>query len=243
MVSIIIPAYNQLPYTRQAVDSIRRHTPHPYELILVDNASTDGTLAYFRQVEGAVVVANPTNQGHAGGTNRGIERSHGEVLVLLNNDVVVTPRWLDNLLRCLYSAEDVGMVGPVTNYSFAPRQKVPAVYHNMDEMQAWALYHNATADQWEEVDFLLGFCLVLKRAVLERVGLLDEARFGLGFFDDNDYSLRVRRAGFRLLVARNAFIHHYGSITLKHSALGTDEAFRDAARKYTEKWNGGPAGI
>ncbi|MCY0885065.1 MAG: glycosyltransferase family 2 protein [Firmicutes bacterium] len=236
MVSIIIPAYNQLAYTRQAIASIRAHTPPPYELVLVDNASTDGTLAYFRSLPGAVVVANPVNQGHAGGTNRGIERSRGEVLVLLNNDVLVTAGWLDNLLRALGSAPDVGMVGPVTNYSFAPRQQVEVPYRDLSAMPAWAARYNAGPDCWEETDFLLGFCLVVKRRVVEEVGLLDEARFALGFFDDNDYSWRVRRAGYRLLIARNTFLHHFGSVTLKQqNPAETTRAFTEAARRFRAK--------
>jgi len=235
LVSIVIPAFNELARTQRAIASIRAYTAEPYELVLVDNGSTDGTGDYFRRIPDAVVVSNAENLGHAGGTNRGTEHSHGDVLVWLNNDVVVTEGWLGNLLRCLTSGEDVGMVGPVTNYSYAPRQKVEVSYRTLEEMQVWARAFNRGPDRWEDVDFLVGFCLVVKRAVVDQVGLLDDS-FPLGFFDDNDYADRVRRSGYRLRVAGNTFVYHEGSVTFRHSRFDTAQAFRDAERRYREKW-------
>ena len=109
LASIIVPCWNQLEFTRHCINSLVRYTRPPWELILVDNGSTDGTRDYCAGVQDAssvpvTVIANATNLGFPAAINQGLELAHGEYLVLLNNDVVVTDAWLDQLVA-LASAE------------------------------------------------------------------------------------------------------------------------------------------
>ncbi len=109
-VSLVIPLYNQLDYTKQCLESIARCTDQPYELIIVDNASTDGTQEFLRDVS-AVVIANQHNLGCAKAWNQGVRASHGDVVGILNNDIVVTKGWIEGLVKFM-EQEGHGIVSP-----------------------------------------------------------------------------------------------------------------------------------
>lgn len=114
--SIVILTHNKLDYTKLCIESIRTYTkPDQYELIVVDNASTDGTVAWLRGQPDIKVVWNQHNEGFPRGCNQGIEISTGDNILLLNNDTVVTANWLEQLTTALYSSDEIGAVGPATN--------------------------------------------------------------------------------------------------------------------------------
>src|SRR5581483_6415991 len=117
---IIVLTYNQLEYTRLCVDSLLRHTPQPFELIFVDNASSDGTVDFLRTIPNSKLVSNHENLGFAGGNNQGLAIAEGDFVVLLNNDAIVTPGWLDALLRPLERDPRLGFAGPRSNYVAGP---------------------------------------------------------------------------------------------------------------------------
>lgn len=165
LVSIIIVAHNQIALTQRCVESIIRHTTIPYELILVDNGSTDSSLEYFLNLE-AVVLHNAQNVSYAKALNMGIHAAKGDVLVFLNNDLVITPNWLSNMICCLESNPQIGMVGPVSNYSHttalpgSPSAAGPL-------MEQFAMAHNVSEpSKWFEIEtFIPGFCLVIPSKV------------------------------------------------------------------------------
>jgi GT2 family glycosyltransferase len=214
LVSIIIPVFNLLEYTKMAIESIRRHTRDPYELIVVDNASTDETPAYLSSLSDVKVVRNNINLGHAGGTNAGIRVSHGEYLVSINNDAVATTNWLSNLVTCAESDERVGLVAPVTNYIGNPHQLVPVTFDNLDEMQTFAAsFNKSDPSKWQEGS-PFGFCFLVKRGAVDEVGVLAEDN-DLGLGDDIDYNTRLRSAGYRCMIAGDTFVFHFGSRTFR----------------------------
>src|ERR1700719_1770202 len=103
LASIIVPCWNQLDFTKQCIRALREHTRPPWELIIVDNGSTDDTAVYLTGVQDAAgvpvtVVSNATNRGFPAAINQGSQLARGEYLVMLNNDVVVTDAWLDQLV-------------------------------------------------------------------------------------------------------------------------------------------------
>src|SRR5262249_47664396 len=118
--------------TRLCLESVLAHTHRPYELVLIDNGSTDGTGEYLESMKArpgpdrVVVVRNETNVGYPAGVNQGLAAARGEYVVLLNNDVVVTPGWLDRLVRCsIHDWPHVGLAGAVTNYAPPPQLVEP----------------------------------------------------------------------------------------------------------------------
>lgn len=242
MTSIVILTYNQLEYTIQCIDSIRKYTEEgTYELIVIDNKSTDGTPEWLSQQDDVVCVLNDRNEGFPKGCNQGIALAKGENVLLLNNDVIVTPRWLELLLDCLYSDERIGAVGPVTN-NMSNMQQIEVPYTTIDEMFVFADQYNrgtqSANESHEAYEYrlrLMGYCLLIKKDIIDQIGLLDE-RFTPGNFEDDDFCFRMIEAGYYLVLCKNVFIHHYGSVSFgaqneKYMAL-----LNTNKQKFVEKW-------
>ncbi|MEJ2710751.1 MAG: glycosyltransferase [Anaerolineales bacterium] len=239
-VSIIVVTYNNLDYNRLCLESIFEQSVYPnYEVIVVDNASTDGTRAYLQtlaeQHANLKVIFNPNNAGFASANNRGASAAQGERLVFLNNDTVVTRGWLAALSHHLRDSQ-VGMVGPVTNFS-GNESRIEVDYRGIDDMQAFAWqYVNDHHGQTFEIGMLPWLCVMLRRAVFEEVGPLDE-RFGIGMFEDDDYALRLKAKGYRILCAEDVFIHHWGSASFsKLDQAAYQQLFEENRRKFETKW-------
>ena len=241
-VSIVIPAFNQLEYCRQCVESILTNTSYPYKLILVDNGSTDGVSDYFDSVPGAVVVHSPKNLGFAGGVNLGL--AHAEGHVLLHNSDTIAPRfWLERLVEALESADDIGMVGPMSN-CVSGSQLIEGL-----ELNSMGAINQFAEDLWQKrgaavrnVARLVGFCLLIRDRAFGDLGMLDEA-YGIGNYEDDDYCMRALRAGYRLCVAEGSFMFHYGSRTFMAMDI-TGEKWRalieENEKKFSEKWEARP---
>jgi GT2 family glycosyltransferase/tetratricopeptide (TPR) repeat protein/2-polyprenyl-3-methyl-5-hydroxy-6-metoxy-1,4-benzoquinol methylase len=237
LTSVIVLTHNELPYTRLCLDSLRQYTDEPCELIVVDNASTDGTPDYLRALGDVRVIANPVNRGFPAAVNQGLRAATGKQILLLNNDTVVTTGWLGRMLRALRIDPKVGLVGPCSN-CVSGEQQAPAGYDDLGGLDGFAWRWGKAHDRViEDTDRLVGFCLLLRREVLDAVGLLDE-RFGLGCFEDDDYCRRARAAGFRAVIARDAFVHHFGSRTFRGSGVDFAALMRQNERLYREKWQG-----
>lgn len=234
--SIIILTHNNLDYTKLCIESIRKYTrPGIYELIVVDNYSTDGTVEWLRAQKDIVTIANKENVGFPKGCNQGMEIASGDNILLLNNDTIVTENWLDNLIKALYSSEEIGAVGPVTNHC-SYYQAISVTYRTIEEMHEFArVFNQSNESAWEERLKLVGFCLLIKREVVERVGKLDE-RFSPGNFEDDDFSLRILKAGYKLVLCKDTFIHHFGSVSFRDNVEGFRSLLTRNERKFAEKW-------
>ncbi|AEB99503.1 glycosyltransferase [Selenomonas sputigena] len=208
--SIIILSYNTLELLQLCVNSIREYTEAgTYEIIVVENASKDGSAEWLREQMDLRCIYNEENQGFPKGCNQGLSIAEGTELLLLNSDVIVTKNWLENLCRALYSAPEVGAVSCVTNCC-SNNQQIETSYENVEDMQAFAATYNVSDPaRWERKTTLVGFCFLFKREVFDKVGFLDE-QFSPGNFEDDDYSLRILQQGWDLLLCHDTFIHHFG---------------------------------
>ena len=243
LVSIIIPAFNQLDYCRQCVHALLANTRPPYKLILVDNGSTDGVDEFFDSVPDACVLHAPRNLGFAGGVNLGLAQAEGHV-VLLNSDTLPPAGWLERMERALLSDDDIGLVGPMSNCVSGSQQIEGLELESMDAIDAFAgELARAKEGQLRDVARLVGFCLMIRDTALARLGVLDES-YGVGNYEDDDYCLRAVRAGYRLCVAEDAFVFHYGGRTFLGMGI-TDEAWQtllhDNENRFHEKWQVKPA--
>ncbi len=210
-VAVVMVAYRHPALTRLALTSVLRWTAWPaLEVVVVDNASGDGTLEACQELarrdRRVRVIANPRNLGFPRAVNQGVEASRGELLAILNNDVVVTPGWGEALAAELLAHPEVGVVGPSTNAA-GNEARVRAHYASVAELQDFAKRCAAAGRRWLEVWQLGFFCVALRRSLWEEVGGLEE-KFGLGYFEDADFCRRVRRRGWRLRCLRHCFVHH-----------------------------------
>lgn len=236
-VSIIILTLNNLDYNMQCIQSIREYTEEgSYEIIIVDNGSTDGTREWLKKQSDLKLVFPDENTGFPKGCNLGIEAARKENdILLLNNDIVVTPKWLYNLKTCLYSSNDIGAVGPITNYAWN-NQSIEIPYTSIQEMISFSkTINNSDKSKWEPKAKLVGFCILIKRKVLDIIGVLDE-RFSPGNFEDDDLCVRIIEAGYKLFVCNDCFIHHYGNATFKKEPVKFSNIIAVNSQKFREKW-------
>jgi GT2 family glycosyltransferase/tetratricopeptide (TPR) repeat protein/2-polyprenyl-3-methyl-5-hydroxy-6-metoxy-1,4-benzoquinol methylase len=235
LTSIVVVTHNLLACTRPCLESVRFLSDEPYELVLVDNGSTDGTLPYLRSCGDVRLIENPQNRGFPAAANQGIRAAQGRQILLLNNDTLVTTGWLRRQLEALASDPFVGLVGPSSN-CVSGSQQVPAGYRDLASLDGFAWQWGRRNDHLRsDTDRLVGFCLLVRKEVIERIGLLDE-RFGIGNFEDDDYCLRARRAGYRLVHARDAFVHHFGSATFQASGMDFGGLLSANEQLFRDKW-------
>jgi glycosyltransferase involved in cell wall biosynthesis len=242
LAAILVLCCNQRDDTRLCLESVLQHTRSPYELILVDNGSSDATPAYLAEIAArqgpqcVPVIRNETNQGYPRGCNRALVAARGRYLVFLNNDTGVTAGWLEGLIGwSLHDWPQVGLVGAVTNAS-RPPQEMAVPSRRLADLAAFAEgRRRELRGKAQAVERLAGFCLLARREVFERTGGIDEG-YGLGFFDDDDLCVRALNAGFRLLLALDVFVHHFGSRTF--TALGIDgpQLLRQNFERFHAKW-------
>jgi GT2 family glycosyltransferase len=238
--SVVVVTRDNLPFLRLCLESVLAGTAQPFELIVIDNGSNDGTPVYVARLAernaNVRVIANASNRGFAAGCNQGASLARAEVLVLLNDDAAVSHGWLRRLVAHLDRA-DVGMVGPTTNRTGNEAQ-IDTDYRTWAEFVRFA---DARAGQHAgetfEIPTLTMFCVTMRRGLYEELGPLDE-RFEIALLEDDDYSRRVREAGLRLLCAGDAFVHHFGETSLgKLVASGEYARLLEANRaRFEEKW-------
>jgi GT2 family glycosyltransferase len=240
-VSIIILTYNNILFSRLCLKSIYCNTTYPnFEVIVVDNASSDGTPVWLKSYAethaNLKVLSNEENRGFSGGNNQGSQEATGEFLIFLNNDTVVTKGWIEKLLTHMQSDPTIGLLGPVTN-STGNEARIWVNYQTPLEMEAFAasLAHEKNGISFD-ILMLAFFCVMIRKQTYETLGGLDE-RFGVGMFEDDDMAIRVHAAGYRVICAEDVFIHHFQGMSFgKLENTQYTQLFEENRRKYEEKW-------
>lgn len=243
--SIILLTYNALKYTKECIDSIGRYTRGSYELIVIDNASNSDTLAYLEELaqknSRVVFIANKENAGFPKGINQGIRAARGKYILIANNDIVVTEGWLDRMIEAAESNPEIAIAGPLSNEVSGFQRDREAKYKTIPEMHKYAAKlrkkNKGELFFFPRVAFL---CTLIKKEVIEKIGGLDE-RFTPGNFEDDDFCLRAQLAGYKTVILKDVFIHHYGSKSFK--ADGIDkyaERLSINREKFVSKWGADP---
>ncbi|HXT40998.1 MAG TPA: glycosyltransferase family 2 protein [Candidatus Angelobacter sp.] len=222
-VAIIIPVFNQLSYTRKCLESLRATGYDQNSTIVIDNGSTDGTADYLLTYPSLKTIHNSTNRGCAGAWNQGVKANRMEWNVVLNNDVVLTKGWLEGLVRAA-ELKGLNIVSPAIcdgdlNYD------LPAYAGDFVSKMASVMRSGVVN----------GVCFMVQRRVFERVGYFDE-NFRVGGFEDADFFVRAKHAGFKLGTTGRSYIHHFGSATQKAIKATTNDYGPEHRAYFRNKW-------
>ena len=228
---IVIPIWNQQELTRRCLESLLRCTEEPIRLILIDNGSEQPTQNYLEQFradrsEKILLTRNEVNQGYIKGINQGIRSAQAPWICLLNNDTVLTAGWVTEMLKVASADAGIGLVNPTSNSLGFKLGETP--------LEEYAKSLQNESGRTAELSMALGFCLLARRSVFDRVGLLDES-FGMGYFEDDDLSQRVKAAGLRCIRACGAYVFHEERGSFRHLA-GTKEAFQKNRQIFEKRW-------
>ncbi|MDR1001388.1 MAG: glycosyltransferase family 2 protein [Clostridiales bacterium] len=240
--SIFITGYNRLHKTKYAVECVLKYTTDiDYELILIDNGSSDGTFEYFQSVEHPKKRIIKVSKNIGGGFSFGAIRKvySGKYLVGVSNDVYVTANWLSNLLRCFESDPRIGFVEPLSSNISNLQQYDLGGWKDFDEMQGKAASFNISdPSKWEERMRLISILSIFSRQVLDSVGIGDFAF--VHDFSEDDLTARLRRMGYKLMLCKDTWVCH--DHDLDHMEDKDPAAFRasleSGRRLYREKYHG-----
>ena len=248
-VDIVVCVHNALDDARRCLESVVQHSTPPYALILVDDGSEAPTrdfLIEFAAQQHATLLRNEAACGYGYAANQGLRATTADYVILLNSDTVVTAEWLDRLVECGESNDLIGLMGPLSNT--ASWQSIPELEDHGDwaanplpegvsieQLGQWVAQYSARL--YPPLPFLNGFCYGIKRAVIDRIGYFDEANFGAGYGEENDFTLRARKAGYQVAIADDVYVHHNQSRSYSHEkrrAL-SEQAGQTLARKHGQE--------
>lgn len=249
-VSIYVQAYNKLDYTKMCVESLLKNIPAglKYELILVNHGSDDGTKEYFESVRPDKQLDISVNGGGAGAVYRIVE---GEFMLMISNDVIVTPHAIENMLACMRSNPRIASVVPTTS-NISNLQTIPAEYSSLEELAEFAQQNNQLDPfRWEERVRLCNPIQLIRSSVFcASKGLCVNGAFHTSHpvyalsFPDDRMSLLLRRHGYRSVLAKDAYCHHFGSITLKDEIQQHNEQkyYAEGRKKFLQAYGVDPWG-
>ncbi len=229
--TVIMPIYNAPRELAVCLDSLQRNTPPACAVLLLDDASDDPLVQpllrrWLGQAgPGWSLELQVHNLGFVGTVNRGMQMTSGDV-VLLNSDTVLTPGWLEGLQRCLAADATIATATPWSNNGeivslpvFCQANPLPA------DAAAIARVIGATGQPaYPEIPTAVGFCMAIARSAIESLGLFDQELFGLGYGEENDFSMRARHAGMRNVLCDDVYVAHVGGRSFAPRNLRPDDA-------------------
>ena len=231
---VVMLAWNKRETTQRCVESYLLHTKLPTRLILIDNARTDDTAAYFVSLKSTplceiLTIINNENLGFVRGMNQGIALSSAPYVCLANNDLLFTEGWLDEILAVFSKCPQIGLLNPNSNNLGA---KIPDGLSL--EVYAEQLREQNTG-VFVEMPDCVGFCMCVPRKIVKEVGGLSE-EFQPMFFEDTDYSRRVAKAGYLIGVARGAYVWHEEHASMKQLSDNGESIFMNSRSVFQKKW-------
>jgi GT2 family glycosyltransferase len=229
--AIVIPVFNAAASVRRCLEALARFTPLSVRVILIDDASTDpaiaGLLERFAQRDHVQVARHDINRGYTRGVNTGMQLAGNADVILLNSDTEVGPRWLESLRLAAYSEETIGTVTAVSDnagaFSVPELEQFCPIPERWDLPTAQRAVLQQAGLRFPELPTGNGFCLFIKRALIERIGMMDADAFPYGYGEENDFCQRALIAGFRNVIAGHVLVRHERSASFgdsRRAALG-----------------------
>lgn len=236
--------YNQVEITIQAVKTLilsleSEIVEKGVEIILVDNGSIEPLSTFQLNSEDNNIIINifklKINMGYPVSVNYGISKCTGEIISIVNNDLIFTKGWLPPLIQALCAHSTIGLVGPLLSYA-SGNQHLEFYSSDIAKIHLKAKEVMNLKRSSYETNRVIGACMVLKREVIEAVGGND-FWFGPGHYDDDDWCLRIRIAGYKILIVQSSFVYHIGSVSFSDENFEVDELINNHKSKFLKKWH------
>jgi GT2 family glycosyltransferase len=239
VVSIIIPAYNKWKYTLNCLKSIAENTTGDYEVVVVDDASTDETADVLSKVQNLHLITNKQNAGFVESCNRGARASKGQYILFLNNDTMVTEGWLPPLLEVI-RREAVGAVGSKLVYQDGTLQEAGGIIWHDGSGWNYGCEDDPEKPAYNylrEVDYCSGASLMVKRELFEKAGGFDE-RFKPAYCEDTDLCFSLRNLGYKVMYQPLSVVVHFEGVTCGTNVSRGIKKYQEVNRqKFVEKWS------
>ena len=222
-IDIIVPVYNALADVKNCLFSLKeKQDGYAVRVIVVNDGSDAETTTWLKQYCSTNDIfdlhEHPTNRGYTQAVNTGLRASNAPYVVTQNSDTIVTNGWLRGLIRCINSSDKTGIVGPLSNA--ASWQNVPNLYDSNKQFAINDIPNNLTPDEmavvvakashryYPKLPFVNGFCFMIKREVINKIGIMDEENFPVGYGEENDFCIRAADAGYELAIADDTYVFH-----------------------------------
>jgi GT2 family glycosyltransferase/glycosyltransferase involved in cell wall biosynthesis len=240
-VSIIIPVFNQLEYTHACLASLQAVQEQPrFEVIVVDDGSTDGTPEVIQQIPEVVYLRNDSNSGFIASCNTGAKAARGKYLVFLNNDTLVKPGWLTALLDTFKEERRAGIVGSKLLYPDGRLQEAGGIIWQDASGWNYGKFDDPGKPEYNylrEVDYCSGAALMVSKTLFESAGGFD-SRYAPGYYEDTDLAFKVRQAGYRVLYQPlSEVIHHEGATGGTDISTGAKKHQEINRSTFAEAWS------
>lgn len=218
---IIIPVWNEVEFTKKCIKSIIKSTSLPYRIIIVDNASAVETASYLKELvlkdkNLITLIRNEENLGFPKAVNQGMAVSSSPYLCILNNDTEVCRNWLSEMINIAESHPDIGILNPTSNNLGQTRPK------------------QGFMGKWIEMASCIGFCMLIKREVIQNIGNFDEI-FSPGNFEDTDFCRRAVKAGYKCAMAKGSYVYHSQNTGFK-KRKDWEETFKRNLDIFNKRW-------
>jgi GT2 family glycosyltransferase len=227
-----MPVWNNKVITKDCVDSILKNTGTDYTLIIIDNASDEETRHYLESIKKEKglhiqVIRNNSNLGFVKAVNQGIRHSKAPFICLINNDTIATRGWLEGMIKAAQSDTGIGIVNPSSNnLGQKPTDGEP--------LERYAQHIASDPFICVEIGAAIGFCMLIKREVIERIGLFDEI-YGMGNFEDTDFSKRAVKEGYKCVRACRSYVYHREGSSFRKMGTFEDD-FRRNREIFEFRW-------
>jgi GT2 family glycosyltransferase len=240
MFSIIIPIKNQFEIVKKCLHSVYKYYKDQDVIIVDDGSNEEKLLMYlqdFKKITNWLFYRNETSQGHTKACELGIASSANENMFLLNSDTIVTPNSLHILSKVLDENKDIAVVGPTTSSASGP-QMIPQLYSKrftltIEEIERLALEFEKDKTI-QNIDLVNGFCFGIKKSVFNSVGKFDERLTAYG--NEKELLVRIRKANFRTVWVKGAYVHHFGKMSYAHENLNIGQCQKDADNYIFKKY-------
>lgn len=230
-VDIVVPVFNALEDVKKCLASLNESTDgFNVKIIVVNDGSDEQTTEWLREFcKNKLLfklIENPKNLGYTKTVNVGLKASNADYVITQNSDTIVCNGWLKGLVNCIESDQKIGICGPLSNA--ASWQNVPDLYDETRKFAVNSLPHHFTIAQMSQVvkdaslktypilPFVNGFCFMIKREVINKIGYMDEENFPVGYGEENDFCIRAQDVGYKLAIADDVYVYHAKSKSFGH---------------------------